>query len=112
MTASRYLLSAKYFSPLSKYFCLRTLGSREQPVKRPAMTQQESKSRMVIERRIFGFSNGGRRKRAHRCTDSAQVMILQAQPSKQLLESQARRPGSFQNFRLTAECNFVIWVPR
>src|SRR6266496_5166896 len=32
MTASRYLPSAKYLWPLSKYFCLRTLGSREQPV--------------------------------------------------------------------------------
>src|SRR5258708_24330898 len=35
MTASRYLPSAKYRCPLSKYFCLRTLGSREQPMSSP-----------------------------------------------------------------------------
>src|ERR1700739_3231977 len=63
MTASRYLLSAKYFSPLSKYFCLRTLGSREQPVNKAAITQHKSNRRKAIERIIGEFSDGGRRKR-------------------------------------------------
>src|SRR5579862_377989 len=72
MTASRYLPSAEYFSPLSKYFCLRTLGSREQPVNRAAIRQQESNNRIAIERRIIWILPQGTRRhaktRANSCT--------------------------------------------
>src|ERR1700739_2285859 len=110
MTASRYLLSAKYFSPLSKYFCLRTLGSREQPVNRAAMTQQESNSRMVIERRIGGFSDGGRRKRAkvrRLCTnyDTASTTL---ETVTGVIRATRR---IVSKFRLNAECNLVVSAP-
>src|SRR5579859_3112094 len=59
MMASRYLAPAKYFSPLSKYFCLRTLGSREQPDSSAARSRQGISRRIREGRLILRFSGRG-----------------------------------------------------
>src|SRR6266496_2189437 len=82
MAASRYLPSAKYLVPLSKYFCLRTLGSREQPAN-AARRQHASSRRTVAGRLIMGFSN--RRCSGNRRAACGQrFMILQGYWGKQL----------------------------
>src|SRR5207302_4894531 len=58
MAASRNLLFSKKRWPLSKYFCLRTLGSREQPVRRLA-SRVRMKNRRNAEARLMSDSPDG-----------------------------------------------------
>src|SRR5271156_1356911 len=47
MAAAEYSPLAKYRSPLSRYFCLRTLGSREHPTRNMATKASTTKRRNV-----------------------------------------------------------------
>src|SRR5579864_7945653 len=90
MDASRYLPSAKYFSPLSRYFCLRTLGSREHPVNIVTRIELASSARTETERLIdctLHLPVGG----AHKSARPQGLIILQGIRRKQLLESYVDR---------------------
>src|ERR1700686_988341 len=102
MDASRYLPSAEYFSPLSRYFCLRTLGSREQPVNVAARTEQTSSKRTETERLIDCILQR-QTGETHESVPAAQgLIILQSNGRKQLLESYVDRSSSAENL-LNAE---------
>src|SRR5579864_4532128 len=90
MDASRYLPSAAYLSPLSRYFCLRTLGSREQPVNIAVIREQASSKRTDTEYLIDCHSpTAGRGTR--KSPPAQGLIILQGNCRKQLLQSYVDR---------------------
>src|SRR5579864_1765371 len=102
MDASRYLPSAEYFSPLSRYFCLRTLGSREQPVNIAVRTVQASSKRTETERLIDCILQLQIGEAQKDFSPAQGLIILQGDCRRQLLESYVDRSSSAENL-LSAE---------
>src|ERR1700686_3080312 len=98
MDASWYLPSAEYFSPLSRYFCLRTLGSREHPVNIAVRRQQASSRRRETEPVIWDSPTANSGSHA-RVFIGKHLMILQGNRAKQLPESYANRSGGVESYQ-------------
>src|SRR2546430_16197409 len=98
MDASRYFPLSKYRSPLSRYFCLRTLGSREHPKKNVAVRARLKIKRKSEECFIPYLPIQVHRRRSVFTSTSHRTKVTQLKNQKKLLPS---LPMSQISFRRT-----------
>src|ERR1700741_4021257 len=102
MAASRNLFFSKKRWPLSKYFCLRTFGSREQPIRKLA-TRVRTKNRRNAGARLMSDSPDGSALNAPhyleglRCSARRSNRFGQRSPRNQVRSRNTERTAEVQN---------------